>query len=243
MLFFYNLSTDHRPQTKDATDSSACQLSMSLVLAGGNKEAIAIAKACSLAFIRAEGYVFGHVADERYIDANAGALLRYRKTIEANDVQIFIDIKKKHSCVSHNNVKMLQTWANYLSRVTKRPTLSKAQELHPRLTSEEAGDWVVIQRDVEDNSNGDSSIKSVEDGDWVVIDCDVEDNSNSSIESVSSYDEFRQSVLSTSSHLSRTSSPSSLLSISIDTDESRNPWESVITIGKANSYQKPLHNF
>ncbi|KAK9885959.1 hypothetical protein WA026_013835 [Henosepilachna vigintioctopunctata] len=67
------------------------------VLAGGNKEAIAIAKACSLAFIRAEGYVFGHVADEGYIDANAGALLRYRKTIEANDVQIFTDIKKKHS--------------------------------------------------------------------------------------------------------------------------------------------------
>ncbi|XP_045463411.1 uncharacterized protein F13E9.13, mitochondrial [Harmonia axyridis] len=67
------------------------------VLAGGNKEALAIAKACSMNFIRAEGFVFGHIADEGYIDANAGEVMRYRKYIEAEDVQVFTDIKKKHS--------------------------------------------------------------------------------------------------------------------------------------------------
>lgn len=49
-----------------------------------------------LDFIRAEGYVFSHVADEGLLNACAGDLLRYRKKIGADNVQIFTDIKKKH---------------------------------------------------------------------------------------------------------------------------------------------------
>ncbi|RZC35007.1 F13E9.13, mitochondrial, partial [Asbolus verrucosus] len=67
------------------------------VLAAGNKEALAIAKASSFSFIRAEGFVFSHVADEGFTDANAGLMLRYRKHIGAEDVLVFADIKKKHS--------------------------------------------------------------------------------------------------------------------------------------------------
>jgi membrane complex biogenesis BtpA family protein len=67
------------------------------ILAGANKEALAVAKAASLDFIRAEGFVFGHLADEGYIDSCAGELLRYRKMIGAETVAIFTDIKKKHS--------------------------------------------------------------------------------------------------------------------------------------------------
>lgn len=67
------------------------------ILAGANKEALACALAGNLDFIRAEGFVFGHLADEGYIDACAGELLRYRKAIEANHILIFTDIKKKHS--------------------------------------------------------------------------------------------------------------------------------------------------
>lgn len=80
------------------------------VLAGGNKQALAIAKACQFQFIRAESFVFGHVADEGYMDACAGELLRYRKQIDAEDVMVFTDIKKKHS--SHaitNDVSLLET--------------------------------------------------------------------------------------------------------------------------------------
>lgn len=47
-------------------------------------------------FIRAEGFVFSHVADEGLLDACAGDLLRYRKNIGADRVLIFTDIKKKH---------------------------------------------------------------------------------------------------------------------------------------------------
>lgn len=49
-----------------------------------------------LDFIRAEGFVFSHVADEGLLNACAGELLRYCRHIGAEHVQIFTDIKKKH---------------------------------------------------------------------------------------------------------------------------------------------------
>ncbi|PCH68879.1 MAG: BtpA family membrane complex biogenesis protein [Bacteroidales bacterium] len=67
------------------------------ILAGANKEALAVAKAADFQFIRAEGFVFGHIADEGYIDSCAGELMRYRKAIGAEDIFVYTDIKKKHS--------------------------------------------------------------------------------------------------------------------------------------------------
>ncbi len=67
------------------------------ILAAANKEAIAAAYASGADFIRAEGFVYGHLADEGYIDSNAAKLLRYRKQINADIVAVFTDIKKKHS--------------------------------------------------------------------------------------------------------------------------------------------------
>ncbi|KAL2088860.1 hypothetical protein ACEWY4_015759 [Coilia grayii] len=67
------------------------------VLSAANESALAIALASGLDFIRAEGYVFSHVADEGLLNACAGNLLRYRKKIGADHIQIFTDIKKKHS--------------------------------------------------------------------------------------------------------------------------------------------------
>eukprot|EP00794_Sanderia_malayensis_P018591 gene18591-20457_t len=79
---------------KSITGSTPCGIQ---ILAGCNKEALAVAKACDLSFIRSEGFVFGHVADEGLIESDAAGLLRYRKSIEADDVLVFTDIKKKHS--------------------------------------------------------------------------------------------------------------------------------------------------
>uniref|UniRef100_A0A3Q2ULT1 Zgc:162297 n=1 Tax=Fundulus heteroclitus TaxID=8078 RepID=A0A3Q2ULT1_FUNHE len=67
------------------------------ILSSANQQALAVALASGLDFIRAEGFVFSHVADEGLLNAGAGDLLRYRKQIGADDVQIFTDIKKKHS--------------------------------------------------------------------------------------------------------------------------------------------------
>ncbi len=73
------------------------------ILAGANKEALAVALAAGLDFIRAEGFVFGHLADEGWINSDAGELLRYRKQIGADHIGIFTDIKKKHSSHAVSN--------------------------------------------------------------------------------------------------------------------------------------------
>lgn len=79
------------------------------VLASANYQALAVAKAANLQFIRAEGFVFSHVADEGFTDACAGQLLRYRKQIDAENVLIFTDLKKKHSSHSiTNDVSLLE---------------------------------------------------------------------------------------------------------------------------------------
>jgi uncharacterized protein len=80
------------------------------VLACGGKEALAVAKATQCNFIRNEGFVFSHIGDEGFIDSNAGEILRYRKMIDAGNVLVFSDIKKKHS--SHSitgDVTLLET--------------------------------------------------------------------------------------------------------------------------------------
>lgn len=67
------------------------------VLAGANLSAMAVALACDANFVRVEGFVFAHVADEGLIEASAGRLLRYRRAIGAAQVRVFADVKKKHS--------------------------------------------------------------------------------------------------------------------------------------------------
>lgn len=67
------------------------------ILAGANKASLAVAQAAGAEFIRAEAFIFAHIADEGLIEASAGELLRYRKQIGAEEILIFADIKKKHS--------------------------------------------------------------------------------------------------------------------------------------------------
>jgi membrane complex biogenesis BtpA family protein len=67
------------------------------VLAGANREALASAHASGADFIRVEGFVFAHVADEGLIESCAGELLRYRRAIGAERVLVFADVKKKHA--------------------------------------------------------------------------------------------------------------------------------------------------
>jgi uncharacterized protein len=67
------------------------------VLAAANREALAVAHASGADFVRVEGFVYAHVADEGVIESCAGELLRYRRTIGAERVLIFADIKKKHA--------------------------------------------------------------------------------------------------------------------------------------------------
>lgn len=68
------------------------------ILAGANRAAMAVAHAAGADFIRAEGFVFASIADEGIMhQADAGPLLRYRRTIGAEHIKVLADIKKKHS--------------------------------------------------------------------------------------------------------------------------------------------------
>ena len=67
------------------------------ILAGANAEALAVAHAAGLDYIRAEGFSFAHVADEGLIQSSAAELLRLRRRIGADGVRVWADVKKKHS--------------------------------------------------------------------------------------------------------------------------------------------------
>jgi membrane complex biogenesis BtpA family protein len=67
------------------------------ILAGANKEAMSVAHAAGLDYVRVEGFVFAHVADEGLIQSSAAELLRFRKLIGAERVRVWADVKKKHS--------------------------------------------------------------------------------------------------------------------------------------------------
>uniref|UniRef100_A0A914BVS8 Uncharacterized protein n=1 Tax=Acrobeloides nanus TaxID=290746 RepID=A0A914BVS8_9BILA len=67
------------------------------ILAGGNFQALAVAQATEFDFIRAECYVFAHIADEGLMNGCSGDLMRYRKYIGAENIAVITDIKKKHS--------------------------------------------------------------------------------------------------------------------------------------------------
>lgn len=67
------------------------------ILAGANHEALAVAHAAGLDFVRVEGFAYAHVADEGIIESSAASLLRFRRNIGAERVQVWADVKKKHA--------------------------------------------------------------------------------------------------------------------------------------------------
>ena len=67
------------------------------ILAAADLEAIAVAHAAGLDFIRTECFSFAHVADEGIMESNAAKLLRFRRAIGAAGVQVWADIRKKHA--------------------------------------------------------------------------------------------------------------------------------------------------
>ncbi len=67
------------------------------VLAGANREALGVAVAAEAHFVRVEGFAYAHVADEGWIDASAGPLLRARRALGADHIAVWADVQKKHA--------------------------------------------------------------------------------------------------------------------------------------------------
>jgi membrane complex biogenesis BtpA family protein len=66
------------------------------VLAGANREALGVAVAAGASFLRVEGFAYAHVADEGWLDACAGELLRARRALGAG-IAVWADVRKKHA--------------------------------------------------------------------------------------------------------------------------------------------------
>jgi len=66
------------------------------LLEAANLEALEVAAACDLDFVRVEGFVFAHVGGAGLIEGCAGELLRLRRRLGAGDILVFGDIHKKH---------------------------------------------------------------------------------------------------------------------------------------------------
>lgn len=66
------------------------------ILAAANREALGVAVSAGASFLRVEGFAYAHVADEGWIDACAGPLLRARRALGA-DIAIWADVQKKHA--------------------------------------------------------------------------------------------------------------------------------------------------
>ena len=86
-------------ETRKALDKTSPNFPIGIqILSGGSQQAIAVAAIAGLDFIRCENFVFAEIADEGlFARAESAKLLRYRKSINAEHVRIFADIKKKHA--------------------------------------------------------------------------------------------------------------------------------------------------
>ncbi len=66
------------------------------VLANGAQMALAVARAAGAAFIRVNQWSNAYVANEGIVEGPAATALRYRRSLAADDVQIFADVHVKH---------------------------------------------------------------------------------------------------------------------------------------------------
>ena len=66
------------------------------MLEAANCEAMEIAAAADLDFIRAEGYVYAHIGGAGLIEGSARKILELRKKLGVTHINVFADVKKKH---------------------------------------------------------------------------------------------------------------------------------------------------
>jgi uncharacterized protein len=66
------------------------------MLEAANITSLEIAAEADLDYIRVEAFVFAHVGGSGVINGSAGRILRRRKELDAEHIQVFADVKKKH---------------------------------------------------------------------------------------------------------------------------------------------------
>ncbi|MFC1638084.1 BtpA/SgcQ family protein [Patescibacteria group bacterium] len=66
------------------------------MLEAANCDAMNIAIAADLDFIRAEGFVYAHIGGAGIIEGSAREILKLRANADASHIQVWADVKKKH---------------------------------------------------------------------------------------------------------------------------------------------------
>ena len=66
------------------------------MLEAANITSLEIAAEADLDYIRVEAFVFAHVGGSGVINGSAGKILRRRKELQAEQIKVFADVKKKH---------------------------------------------------------------------------------------------------------------------------------------------------
>ena len=66
------------------------------MLEAANITSLEIATEADLDYIRVEAFVFAHVGGSGIINGSAGKILRKRKELKAEHINVFADVKKKH---------------------------------------------------------------------------------------------------------------------------------------------------
>jgi membrane complex biogenesis BtpA family protein len=66
------------------------------MLEAANITSLEIAAEADLDYIRVEAFVFAHVGGSGVINGSAGRILRRRKELDVEHIQVFADVKKKH---------------------------------------------------------------------------------------------------------------------------------------------------
>jgi membrane complex biogenesis BtpA family protein len=66
------------------------------MLEAANITSLEIAADADLDYIRVEAFVFAHVGGSGIINGSAGKILRRRKELQAEQIKVFADVKKKH---------------------------------------------------------------------------------------------------------------------------------------------------
>ena len=67
------------------------------VLFAAHRIAVAVAATVGMQFVRVEAWTHAHVSDKGFVDASAGDTLRYAKSIGAEGIAYWADVKKKHA--------------------------------------------------------------------------------------------------------------------------------------------------
>src|SRR5215207_9646896 len=66
------------------------------MLEAANITSLEIAAEADLDYIRVEAFVFAHIGGSGVINGSAGKILRRRKELQAEQIKVFADVKKKH---------------------------------------------------------------------------------------------------------------------------------------------------